>query len=365
MNTQVIIAGLKARPVRTTVSILAVTLEVVLILVIIGLTTGIAGETARRTAAVAEITVQPPNSSAFLALTSNTMPIALGDEIAKLPAVKAVSPIFVLVNTSQGVESIFGIDPQSFYAVSGGFFFHEGGLFKNVDEIIVDDVWAKSRHLTAGQRVELLNHEYKVAGIVEHGLGARVFMSLETARELSPQANRASLFYVKVKDPNQVQEAVSEINQRMPGYTVRDAKAWESLLSSSNIPGLSAFINAVVFISLCVGVLVIFLSMYTTITERTREIGILRSLGASKTFIIGLIFQESTFVCAIGVLFGIASSFAIARLLEGMFPTLIVQITFPWIVKAAVVAVISGLVGAFYPSVKAAAQDPVEALAYE
>jgi putative ABC transport system permease protein len=295
MNTQMIVAGLKARPVRTTVSILAVTLEVVLILVIIGLTTGIAGETARRTAAVAEITVQPPDSSAFLALSSNTMPTSLGNIIADLPGVKAVAPVFVLVNTSQGVESIFGIDVQSFNAVSGGFSWHEGGIFKNIDEIVVDDVWAKSRHLTAGKEVELRNHKYKVAGIVEHGLGARVFMSLETAKELSGQPNRASIFYVKVKDPNHIEETVAEINQRMPGYTVRDAKAWETLFSSSNIPGLSAFINAVVVISLCVGVLVIFLSMYTTITERTREIGILRSLGASKAFIVGLIFQESTF----------------------------------------------------------------------
>src|SRR5262245_29674027 len=170
MNTKMIVAGLKARPVRTTVSILAVTLEVVLILVIIGLTTGIAGETARRTAAVAEITVQPPNSSAFLALTSNTMPISLGGKIAELPAVKAVSPIYVLVNTGQGVESVFGIDAQSFNAVSGGFYFHEGGIFKNIDEIVVDDVWAKARHLSVGQEVELFNHKYKVAGIVEHGL---------------------------------------------------------------------------------------------------------------------------------------------------------------------------------------------------
>src|SRR5215510_3325953 len=100
MNTQMIVAGLKARPVRTMVSILAVTLEVVLILVIIGLTTGIAGETARRTAAVAEITVQPPDSSAFLALNSNTMPTSLGGVIASLPSVKAVSPVFVLVNTN-------------------------------------------------------------------------------------------------------------------------------------------------------------------------------------------------------------------------------------------------------------------------
>ena len=78
MNRKMIIAGLKARPVRTTVSVLAVALEVVLILVVVGLTNGISNETGKRTEGVgADIWLQPPNSSLLLAINSSTMPISL------------------------------------------------------------------------------------------------------------------------------------------------------------------------------------------------------------------------------------------------------------------------------------------------
>jgi putative ABC transport system permease protein len=136
-------------------------------------------------------------------------------------------------------------------------------------------------------------------------------------------------------------------------------------MMSDNMPALDAFISSVVFVSVCIGVLVIFLSMYTTITERTREIGILRSLGASKPYIVSLIFQESAAICVVGALVGIAASFIIARAVPLAYPTLNVLITPDWIAKASVFAVLSGLIGSFYPSLKAAAQDPVEALAYE
>jgi putative ABC transport system permease protein len=366
MNSQIIIAGLRARPVRTIVSILAVTLEVILILVIVGLTTGIANETAKRTAGVgAEIMVQPPNSSLFLALSNTPMPRSLGDEIRKLPSVQAVAPVQVQVNSSDGVEVVFGVDPASFNAVSGGFIWHEGRMFEAADEIVVDDLWAKARRANVGQQVQLLNHAFKVTGIVEHGKGARVFMSFDAVKELTGQSDKASLFYVKLKSPDQTKQALAEINRLLPGYTVRDVKDLESLMTTSNIPGLGAFINAVLIISLCVGVLVIFLSMYTTITERTREIGILRSLGASKLFIIRLIFEESGFICLIGIVVGIISSFVIRNVLTGVFPTLVVDITWDWILRGSLFALLSGLIGSFYPSVKAAAQDPVEALAYE
>ena len=366
MNKQMIIAGLKARPVRTSVSILAVALEVVLILVVVGLTTGITGETARRTAGVgAEVMIQPPNSSMFLAITSNTMPIAIADKLRELPNVKAVAPIQLQVNSQDGVEIVYGIDAESFDAVSGGFSWHQGGPFKESTEIVVDDLWARSKRASVGQEVELLNHKFKVSGIVEHGKGARVFMSMEGARALTGQVDKVGVFYVKLQDPSKVKETMSQIAQLLPGYTQRDVKELESLMTSSNIPGLSAFINAVVFIALCIGILVIFLSMYTTITERTREIGILRSLGASKAFIVGLIFQESIFVCALGVVVGVGLSFLISKLLVTVFATLIIDITPGWVVRASLFAILSGVVGSFYPSLKAAGQDPVEALAYE
>ena len=366
MNKQMIIAGLKARPVRTTVSVLAVALEVVLILVVVGLTTGITSETAKRTAGVgAEIMVQPPNSSMFLALTNNTMPIALGDELRKLPAVQAVAPVQILMNSQDGVEVVYGVDPKSFDAVTGGFSWHKGGMFKGPKDIVVDDLWAKSKGANVGDSVELLNQQFKVTGIVEHGKGARVFTSLEGTAALTGQVDKAGVFFVKLKNTDQIKEAIEQINKLLPGYTTRDVKELETLMSSTNIPGLGAFIQAVLIVALCIGVLVIFLSMYTTITERTREIGILRSLGASKPFIVSMIFQEATFICILGVVLGIGSSFVLEKVLETIFPTLLVLITAEWIVKAAVFAVLSGIVGSLYPSLKAAKQDPVEALAYE
>jgi putative ABC transport system permease protein len=313
----------------------------------------------------AEITVQPPNSSMFLALTNNTMPVALADEIRKLPAVQAVAPVQVLMNSEDGIEIVYGVDPKTFDAVTGGFSWHQGGMFNGPKEIVVDDLWAKSKSANVGDSVELLNQKFKVTGIVEHGKGARVFTSLEGTGALTGQVDKVGVFFVKVKDPDKIKGGIDQLNKLLPGYTTRDVKELETLMTSTNIPGLSAFIQAVLIVALCIGVLVIFLSMYTTITERTREIGILRSLGASKPFIVGLIFQEATFICVLGVVLGVAASFLLERVLTAMFPTLLVLITAGWILKAAAFAVLSGIVGSLYPSLKAAKQDPVEALAYE
>src|SRR5262245_38970887 len=110
MKKQMIIAGLAARPVRTIVSILAVALEVTLILVVVGLTSGISNETAKRTQGVgADIMFQPPNSSLFLAINNATMPVAIEDKIREVPGVKAVAPVQTLVNSSSGLEIIYGI----------------------------------------------------------------------------------------------------------------------------------------------------------------------------------------------------------------------------------------------------------------
>src|SRR5215472_4605934 len=111
MKRQMIISGLRARPVRTTVTILAVALEVVLILVIIGLTTGITQETAKRTEGVgAELMVQPSGSGVILALSENSMPLKIGDKLRELNGVKAVAPVMIKMNVEGGIETIFGID---------------------------------------------------------------------------------------------------------------------------------------------------------------------------------------------------------------------------------------------------------------
>src|SRR5215475_14647747 len=127
MKKQMIISGLRARPVRTTVTILAVALEVVLILVIIGLATGATQETARRTAGVgAELMVQPPDADVLLAIAENSMPLALGEKLRELPGVKAVAPVMLKMNLQGGIEVVYGIDSH-FSDVTGGFHWLQGG----------------------------------------------------------------------------------------------------------------------------------------------------------------------------------------------------------------------------------------------
>src|SRR5262249_31575761 len=151
----------------------------------------------------------------------------------------------------------------------------------------------------------------------------------------------------------------------LPDYKITTSRELTTLMSSDKIPGLNYFIRTVVFIAVCIGVLVIFLSMYTTITERTREIGILRSLGASKSFVVWLILEESLVLCVLGVGVGFIGGQVIASVIHAIFPTLPIEITGDWRLRAAIFAIVSGLIGSLYPSLKASAQDPIEALAYE
>jgi len=173
------------------------------------------------------------------------------------------------------------------------------------------------------------------------------------------------MFFVRLDDPDQtyeIQELLEEMFVSEQAVPLQDIV---SLMMSTSVPALDAFLKGVVGLSVAIGTLVIFLSMYTTITERTREIGILRSLGATKSFVVVLILQETLALCVVGVLVGIAASFVIAAAVPLQFATLQVMITTDWILRAGGLAILSGVLGAIYPALRAAGQDPVEALAYE
>jgi putative ABC transport system permease protein len=128
---------------------------------------------------------------------------------------------------------------------------------------------------------------------------------------------------------------------------------------------LNYFITVIIGLAVGIGFLVIFLSMYTTITERTREIGILKSLGASKTYIISAILREAALLTAVGVIAGFIGSVIVRKIVIGLFPTLPVELSWDWRLYAGCLALIGSMLGAFYPALRAARLDPVDALAYE
>ena len=178
--------------------------------------------------------------------------------------------------------------------------------------------WAKK--LKVGDTIRILEHDFHLAGIVEHGKGARLFVEMSTLQEMSGARDKASAFFIKCDRSDHTPAVTDEISGLLPRYEIRPLKDFFSQMTSSNLPGLSTFINVMIAIAVCIGFLVTFLSMYTTIVERTREIGVLKSLGASKSYIVEAILSETTLMCLAGVAGGIGLSFLLRYVILQAFP---------------------------------------------
>src|SRR5271167_4050835 len=153
---QMFIGSILARPLRSALSVLAIAIQVILVLMIVGLTSGMLSEWGKRVEGVgADILVQPPNASIFFAFSSAVMQQSLGEKIEALPAVDEVAPTIILTDPKH-LFMIYGIDYQKFNALSRGFLFRSGRPFASPNETIADDIIAQSYHLKVGSTITLL-----------------------------------------------------------------------------------------------------------------------------------------------------------------------------------------------------------------
>jgi putative ABC transport system permease protein len=365
MMGELILRNLLHRPLRTLIGAMGIAVEVALVVLIVGLTSGLLTETAKRIEGIgADVMVQPPNAAPILAFSGAPMPIKIADKLGELKYVQAVAPVLFQFNTA-GVEIVYGIDNESFRAVSGGFVFVQGHDLEGPDDILVDDIAAKTKKVSAGETFRVFEHDWHVAGIVEHGKGSRLFVPRTTLQELVGARDKASVFFIKCTRPEHTDDVMASVRHLLPGYTVRNLKEYMSLMTSTNMPGLDTFINAMIALAVSIGLLVIFLTMYTTVIERTRDIGVLKSLGANHWFVIRALLSESAALCAIGIATGIGLSYVVRAGFIWRFPSLTINITPDWILRAAGIALFGALLGASYPALMASRKDAVEALSYD
>jgi putative ABC transport system permease protein len=366
MMGELIVRNLLHRPLRTFIGIMAVAVEVALVVLIVGLTSGLLTETAKRIQGIgADVMLQPPAASIFLGFSGSPMPIKIGAKLEELKYVQAVAPALLQFNSSGGVEVIYGIDRDSFRAVSGGFVFLHGHDMEGPDDLLVDDWEARAKNIKVGDTYNLLNHNWHVAAIIEHGKGARLFVPIGTLQELVGARDKASIFLLKCTRPEHTDDVMEEIRGVLPGYTVRPLRDFLSLMTSTNIPGLETFIHAMIALAISIGLLVIFLTMYTTVIERTRDIGVLKSIGANRGFIVRALLMESAGLCIFGIAAGIGLSYLVRAAFLAGFPTLSILITPEWILRAGGIALLGAILGASYPAWIASRKDPVEALSYD
>ncbi|MBP7865151.1 MAG: ABC transporter permease [Acidobacteria bacterium] len=368
MTGELILSNIRKRRTRTLVSILAVCLGVGMVILFVGLSKGILNDTAFRTRSIkADLLFQPTGSSLFMALNNATMPVRIGEKLRQVPGVKYVTPCLHQFSKAS-FSLIYGIEPVSFNQVSDdGLRIVQGRIFSAPYECIVDDMWLLSHpEKRIGSTVEVLNHHFTISGVFKAGIAARILLPLQTLQELNDSVGKVSIFYVKCDGPAGLDRAHRFLttDDLFKSYNITRAEDIEKVMASS-LPGLREFTLVVVGVACLISFLVVLLTMYTTITERTREIGILKALGASRGYIIQLIMKESILLTVIGIVCGIGFSIGATLLLWKIYPTLSIELNAQWIAIASFIAMASGAVGSLYPAYRAARLDPVEALMYE
>lgn len=388
-----IAANIGQRPLRTAISIIGVSLGVILVTLFVGLARGMTRDAAERQANVdAEVRFL---SAGDPSLAGNPLMLraAYADAILHgvratpedpdiepkppIAGVVAASPVGEYIQPSLsgiGFEMVDGIDYPSFiqtahFSFTSGRGLGDGRTDESAHEVIVDRYYADfakgldGSPVKVGSQITVLGHPFTVVGIYEPSILGRVKIPLSTLQQLLGGADNCTFISIKCERPELTDSVIEQLKHYYPGNHV---------ISSSEIPALYSqglawveiFLDVVIGLALVISTLVILLAMYTTIIERTREIGILKSLGASKRFIVLTIEKEAVLISAMGVAFGFGVSVAGKFVLEAN-TRLLVDLQPKWLIIGAMIGVLSGILGALYPALRAANLDPVEAISYD
>lgn len=356
------------RPARTVVSIVGIGMGILLIVFTVGLANGSLRERAQREAKVnAEIMFRASGSIGLSGAEALRIPVSIVGDVEKVDGVQTAVPI--AQNTIEvkdgltGSRLIDGVDLAE-YAPLVGLEIVKGRAFTNgTDEVICDASWAQQKNLKLGDPITMYDRDFTLVGIYEPSVSGRTKIPLSTMQAQLGSEGKASAILIKIKDGYTPDGVAQALQARFPNNQIILTRDLEELYMQS-IPALNVFLNVVIGVAGAVSALIILLTMYTTVTERTRQIGVLKSLGMSNAKIAWNIVQEALLISLGGVLLGVVSTW-ILKLILGKWTTLNVQIEPQIVISIVIIGILSGIIGALYPGLRAARLDAVEALSYE
>ena len=359
-------SNIRQRPIRTLVSVAGIALGVALVMLFTGLARGMSNDLQRRASNVrAELIFMRPGAVQLTSTTAN-LDTRYVDRLKAIDGVEEALPVirhFSQGSGGIGIEQIDGVDWDA-YANMNGLSLLEGRSPQNTNEVVIDETKARNNNLHIGDPIKTLGtKEYRIVGIYSPESGARVKMSLAAMQEALEATGKCTFIFLKLRDSDQVEAMAKRIDQELPGNTIQPTRDVFTSFEKS-IPYLGVFLRVLVGLAAVVSALVVMLAMYTTITERTREIGILKAMGASRGYIVGIIEKEAILISLIGLVAGFAVSIVAGFLIHRAYG-LVFEYSWTWAIVAAAIGLIGGVLGALYPAWRASNLDAVNALAYE
>ena len=393
--------NLRKRKIRSWLTMLGIFIGIAAVVSLISLGEGLRGAVGTQFANLGtdKLTVQakgggfgPPGSGVAKKLTDKDF-----DVISRIEGVEAIAKRYVrvgslefndqieygyatsipeyegrkLVEDTIGVDMEFGrfLKKEDNKKVALGYSFYADEIF---DKPIIN-----------GNKVLINGEVFEVVGILEKSgsliFDGAVYMNEEPLKELLDVGDEIDIIAIKVSDENEIPRIVEDIEKQLrktrkveegkEDFTVETPQ--DVLESLNNIVSvISIVLIGIAAISLLVGGIGIMNTMYTSVLERTKEIGIMKSIGARNSSIFGLFLIESGILGLFGGVIGIILGYLLAKIVEfaakGFLGEGIIQVTFPiWLIAGSLgFAFLVGTISGVLPAMQASRMKPVDALRF-
>ncbi|MEL9940350.1 MAG: FtsX-like permease family protein [Ignisphaera sp.] len=324
-------------------------------------------------------------------MPTNLIDLSIIDTLSMIPEIEVISPLlsFRAYLNSVTMVTVYGVDISTYRNVSN-LDIVEGAFLQNPTafQVIIGKSLSDDYNISVGDAISLQvgnsTWSFKVVGVFQSGERFQeyaVYIPIEVAQNITNSVGKASQIMIKLRDPRYLSDVIQAIQSSFPGLAVfSPLNMIQNVQQALNT--ITMFFSSIGLVAVTAGAFGVANTMIMSVVERTREIGILRAIGASRSFILMLFLLESFLIGfiggVIGVLIGIVLSYIIAPLasynLRGgivsargvfqqtfsVYPT----ITPMNIAIAILLGIVVGVVAGIYPAYRASKIKPVEALRY-
>jgi len=293
----------------------------------------------------------------------------VGARLALRPDVAAVSGMFWTGTTTEEgpLLIVYGYHPREFairrYRII------EGEPLVGRRETIVGRMVAEQMSAQVGDTIRLFNSNFRVVGIYETGQAfedAGLVIGLREAQAITGKLRQVQFYLISLRDPGQVDTVKADLEAAFP--EIDFSLTSELAENTSDFRVLQEMADQISLVAVFIGAVGMLNTMLMSVLERTREIGVLRSLGWRRRQVLWMILKESLVLGVVGGMCGIPLGLGLGGLvgMAGIWGGAIEPMYTPLLFgRALVVAMVAGTIGGLYPAWRATRMRPVEALRYE